>query len=546
MDTVKRDATKKASLWIFAVLVGTYCAWVLTLPLFPSLDGPLHLYYASVLGNLLSDSTHFSAYYSVRHLFPPYALYYYLLIVTAHFCGYVLAEKLMVCVIIIVTAFGFRYLATYLGPAGDLVSLFIVPLLLNWPLGMGFYNYCLSIGIALWALGMWYRAVDRHSHRLWLGFVAAVVLMVLTHPVPALFVYLLVGIDVVSQLFSRRYGSKGPETRSVPLQRSNVLYMLLSWTTMLYILLFTAKHRTVANLLEKYDRTAVFSKLVKLSTLAMFSGSGSLVLAYRASLYCLLVFAIIWASKGIAHRIRSMSVLPADLILVSSLFFLLILPIMPPVVNGANYFSQRLVILVWIGAMAAASTHVPSSYLVRLRVITFASVYGIGVLLFANSRIRPTAVQMAEIEAKPAPKRGMAGLVLSLPDAPNPKRLSYFPYYWAGTRYFRRSRAVLLNGGWLYESYLPLGSRLEQITNQFTPAIQDSPGDAYEVLLHSQTARAQVMPHVNLVVFTGAETQARLLIILRSLDETGNGRAWTCLPEQWYSVCSTASISPAK
>ena len=81
-----------------------------------------------------------------------------------------LADKLLVCLIFITTAFGFRYLARCLGPSGDLMSLFIIPLLLNWPLGMGFYNYCLAIGMALWALGFWYRAVQQRSHRLWLAY----------------------------------------------------------------------------------------------------------------------------------------------------------------------------------------------------------------------------------------------------------------------------------------------------------------------------------------------------------------------------------------
>ena len=40
----------------FLVLLAAYCVWILTLPLFPSLDGSLHLYYASVMGSLLSGS----------------------------------------------------------------------------------------------------------------------------------------------------------------------------------------------------------------------------------------------------------------------------------------------------------------------------------------------------------------------------------------------------------------------------------------------------------------------------------------------------------
>src|SRR5580698_7674711 len=154
IDVVSEPKEKESSGYLvaFLLLLAGYCVWILTLPLFPSLDGSLHLYYASVLGSLLSGSRDFASYYFIRHLLPPYALHYYFLIAVAHFFGYVVADKLLVCLIFITTACGFRYLARSLGPSGDLMSLFIIPLLLNWPLGMGFYNYCLAIGMALWAL----------------------------------------------------------------------------------------------------------------------------------------------------------------------------------------------------------------------------------------------------------------------------------------------------------------------------------------------------------------------------------------------------------
>lgn len=523
--------------WLFLLLLAFYCTWILTLPLFPSLDGSLHLYYASVLGSLLSGSGQFSSYYFVRHVLPPYALHYYFLIAAAHLFGYVIAEKVMICLIFLTTAFGFRYLATYLGPGGELTSLLMVPLLLNWPLGMGFYNYCLSTGIALWALGIWYRAVARRSHGMWLAFLAAVVLMVLTHPVPVLFVYVLIGSDVALRVYLRSDECKN--TRHFKhLFGWDICYMLLAWSTLLYIILFMGRQRVVANILQVYDRKAVFIKVVKLSTLAMFSGSRPLVILYRISLYGILILAILLASSGLWKRIQRKASTPADIILIFSLLLLLAIPILPPVMNGANYFSQRLMILVWIGSLAAASGHPRFSPRARLNLLTLVSVYGVTVLLFANMMIRPTAAEISRIEKSPIQGKGMKGLILSLSDAPDPSGLNYVPYYWAGARYFRRSRSILLNGGWLYEYYLPLGSRVKQLTNTFTPAIQDSPGDAYRLLLSSGTVRAQVMPNTDLVVFTGEENPEALLEILHKLDGK-QVRAWKCQPEIWYSVCTT-------
>ena len=490
----------------FVILLASYCVWIFTLPLFPSLDGSLHLYYASVMGSLLSGSKDFASYYFIRHTLPPYALHYYFLIAAAHFFGYVMADKLLVCLIFITTAFGFRYLARYLGPSGDVMSLFIIPLLLNWPLGMGFYNYCLAIGMALWALGFWYRAVRQRSNRLWVAFLIAVILIVLTHPVPLMFIYVLVGTDVVCR-FVQDFRAGGITASNLKgclrRYRLDLSYMLLAWVTIGYIFLFINKRRVITNVLQAYDRKAALIKLVKLSTLAMFSGSHAAVIAYRLSLYAILLLALVLAFLAATKQRVNRTYTPASAILVCSLIVIVAIPIFPPVINGANYFSQRLVVLVWIGILASASAY-PG--LTRHKRNTFAAcilLYAIAVLVLANHMIRPVAAKVSEIESAPLVKQRLTGLVLSLPDAPITTELNYVPYYWAGARYFRRSHSTLLNGGWLYESYLPLGSHVGQLSEQLTPSFQDSPGDVYQLLLHSVSARKKIIPHASLLLFTG-------------------------------------------
>jgi hypothetical protein len=65
----------------FAVGVATCCAWMLSLPVFPSEEGLVHVYHATVMSKLLSG-VHgpLSDAFRIRHLRPPYSLYYYLLI----------------------------------------------------------------------------------------------------------------------------------------------------------------------------------------------------------------------------------------------------------------------------------------------------------------------------------------------------------------------------------------------------------------------------------------------------------------------------------
>ena len=543
MVAEQADGKNSSYLVPFLVLLSAYCVWVLTLPLFPSLDGSLHLYYASVLGSLLSGSKEFVSYYFIRHILPPYALHYYFLIATAHIFGYVVADKLLVCLIFITTAFGFRYLARLLGPSGDLMSLFIIALLLNWPLGMGFYNYCLAIGMALWALGFWFRAVKQRSHGLWLAFLAAVIPVVLTHPVPLVFIYVLVGVDVGWRFFrdfQRRGAGAATFKTSLRYFRADLVYMALSWATIGYIFLFVDKHKVMTNVLETYDRKAELLKLFKLSTIAMFSGSSSVVIAYRLSLYAILLVSLFLACAAANRHWKSRAYSPATAILVCTLILTIMIPILPPVINGANYFSERLVVFVWIGALAAASGFRGFNRSTETILATSAVLYSVAVLVLANSMIRPVAAQISEIETAPIRATGLTGLTLSLPDAPITTTLDYVPYYWAGARYFRRSHSTLLNGGFLYEPYLPLGSHISQLSPQLDAAIQNSPGDAYQLLLRSATARHQIMPRANLLVFTGSAQPDELQKIVRELDGSEPKRVWACDSRGgWYSTCTS-------
>ena len=542
MVSEQADGKKSRYLALFLVLLAAYCIWVLTLPLFPSLDGSLHLYYASVLGSLLSGSKEYASYYFIRHILPPYALHYYFLIAVAHFSGYVMADKLLVCLIFVTTATGFLYLARFLGPSGDLMSLLIIPLLLNWPLGMGFYNYCLAIGMALWALGFWYRAVQNRSHRLWLAFLAVVILMMLTHPVPLVFIYVLIGVDVgwrLCQDLSERRTGDASFKASLRSLRPDLTYLLLSWATIGYIFLFVDKHKVMTNVLETYNRKAELIKLFKLSTLAMFSGSSSVVVVYRLSLYAILVLALLVGCLAARRQWGSRIYAPATAILVCTLILAIVIPVLPPVINGANYFSQRLVIFIWIGALAAACGLRGFSRSQGTILAIGVLLYSLTVLVLANSMIRPVAAQISDIETAPIHTTGRTGLTLSLPDAPVTDNLNYVPYYWAGARYFRRSRSTLLNGGFLYEPYLPLGSHIGQLSPQLDAAVQNSPGDAYQLLLRSARAREEIMPHADLLIFTGVTEPEELQKIVKQLDTSEPTRVWHCKSAEWYSDCTS-------
>jgi hypothetical protein len=80
---------------------------------------------------------------------------------------------------------------------------------------------------------------------------------------------------------------------------------------------------------------------------------------------------------------------------------------------------------------------------------------------------------------------------------------------------------------------------VEQLSPQLDAEIQNSPGDAYQLLLRSATARDQIMPRVNLLIFTGSVEPDELLTIVKGLDQSEPTRAWACDSRGWYSACTS-------
>ena len=94
-EALPADSSRAVSL-LFAALVVLVCCWVLSLPLFPTQDGPMHKYYVHAIASLLSGSHSYQA-YSIRHPFPPYAIHYAILLGLTRIFSFSLAEKILVC-----------------------------------------------------------------------------------------------------------------------------------------------------------------------------------------------------------------------------------------------------------------------------------------------------------------------------------------------------------------------------------------------------------------------------------------------------------------
>ena len=533
---------------IFIGLVVLYCTWIVSLPLFPTQDGPMHLYYTEVLARILSHSHLFTYFYGVRLPPPPYVLHYGVLLIFTRILSAAWAEKCVVCLIVIGFAYGFRYFARQIGPGGDLISLWAVPLSLNWTLGMGFHNYCLSFAISFWGMGTWLAAVGERKLRLWIWFLLLVSLMLLSHPVPLLLTLaFIVGellLRVIQDLL-RRSGTGKSGFQKLVAYRSEILVAIAAYCSLAYIALFVDWQRTGENWTAHQNSPDVFAGYVSLKALSLV-GDTEPGQIYCWSFYFVLALAFGLAVRGLWRRCRTLQLRVSDLLLVASLLLVYVIPQLPNTINGSDFFSDRLVMYVWVAALAAACGN-PVPRQMRQAVCIVACVFAAVAVSLADSYVRPVAKRIALMETSPIEHSGHRGIFIYTPIyKPLPQEISgltFNPDVWVAARYFRRAGAVMLNPPWLDLPISPLKPRRQLLINIFPKRVSTYPDQLRWFLMGSQDARNTISGLADFILFTGATLPKPSAP--DPLLQSEWPHPWSCEWNQWYSVCAGARDRPS-
>lgn len=535
----KAGPLKGLSLWLLALITGCFCVFVLSLPVFPSEDGPIHLYFATVLGHLLSHSSPlYAQYYYIHHLLPPYSLHYYLLIVLMKVVSATTAEKLFVCLIMTNLAFGFRYLATGIGQAGEVLSLLIVVLLFNWPLGMGFENFSLSLGMACWALGMWARLRDpsiTRPFRYRIRFVLLLALMTLTHPVPVIFAVGFAIFDLaLSTLASGIWHALAGGWKR---RLQDMLTLFLGASCLGYISFYTDNKRSIAEAPHHLVPLAELIHYSKLYGIAFFGGSSAGVALYHYCLYLVLLVGVVFALFAAARQLRLRA---WSMQLSWTAAFLLFAPalcILPPDMNGSHFFAERLVIFIWLAVLAAASGHSELSRNTSAAIAIAATLIAVLVLSLGEAYLRPQAQQLAKLNAAPRIHQ-QVGLLLpgNVQQYDFKQPLNFYPMMWAGTYYFRQSGSVLLNTPWMDLPIMPLGARPPLLTGTLPMLLLESYQDLRTQLLSSAQVRANTLPRADFIVFSGPADEPDPSSV-KSVVDLPVGHPWACTAASAFMLC---------
>ncbi len=520
---------------VLGLICAGYVGWVLSLPVFPMQDGPVHLYYAHVMLALFGHGSEvYGRFYRIKHLLPPYSAYYYLLIGLSRFVPLILADKLVICGYMVTFVYGFRYLARAVGPAAEQASLMATLLLLNWPLGMGFVNFCLGVSLALWTLGVWMRAVGRPGVGRQALFVGLCLGLVLAHPVPLLAVLGYCTIDLAVRFFGR--GRLGAATKV------DAICLVLALTTLGYVKLFTianVSRQMIPNhtpfLRQVLENCHMYVKGQGLVFFSQFFHDASWTKRiYRVLLTVIVPGSLLLGLWQANRDWRNGELRKGWLWLPFTLALILAQPLLPHDINASHFFADRLLIFLWIGSLLAMSSFMRIRGLARVAFALAALVGTAATLWTADPSLRLVGNEMARIERSPATHVGELGIALGDPRMVEAARLglTFDPYRWGVVNYFRYNDAVLYDTPWLDLTVIPLGAREGLATGALSPnaiedwvllrkALTESPKDQEQV---RATSRFAVVNHIDRSAMPGPDALLP---------------GWTCHEEQsWYAVCA--------
>lgn len=439
---------------MFRLLAISYVSFLLSLGAFPSEDNPVHLYYADVLKELLTGGNSYGQYFAVRHWLPPYAFIYYLFIALDGFVSPLTADRLLVCLYAILLVCGFRYLLRVLNPRSTAMAVLIFPFVFNKFVYLGFYNFVLAVALTLILCAYWLRGPMRLKRwrRFW--FLALVIVIMLTHPIPLLVAFLVMGTHLLTMVITAAVKLPGLWRQRIWLAvcecRTAMVSLLLACAASLYVLLFVsgAGNSGLSTLAEC---------LVKVRKLIMFGPISPFQAWYYALPLGLMVFAVGFRVMILVFR-RQMTWSQTQLVLLVAGALCVVLYIVAPgAFSGGAFFDQRFPIFALLFILAAlASNAAFERGRYRGAIIVAAVIVSIASLIYQIEFCRHYQVAV-DLYRMPPVKPGAKGAIV-MDDASMflPPGLAFAPYRWVAAHYFRHSKAVLLNAPFLYTGTMPL------------------------------------------------------------------------------------------
>jgi hypothetical protein len=515
------------------------------MPVFPSQDGPLHLYCVEVFRQLLGHHPGvYSQTYFIHRYVPPYSLYYYGLIALGKGMSLPMADKIIVCGYFVILLLGLRSLMRAVSGSADWAPLLFMPVLLSWPLMMGFVNYCIAVGFGCFALAAWCRNGNRRG--LWprLQFLLWLVLILLTHPVPWMFVLGFCFFDLALRLL-RFWTAKNKESARPILGafRLDLLAALAGCLGYFYLRHFRSPPPPndpiiPIPLLERTGKNAY--DYLRTRGLTLYAGTHGTALLYRLGITLVFAGALFVAIRYGLPLLRHRRGDWPSIWLLFTLLFMALLPAIPTELNGSYYFAWRLLFLLYLCVVTASSIAMERPGPLRIALLAGAVLVTLLNVRLAFRLISPQARLIATLRDAPVVSAaGKPGMAMWAAGAWRPQNLTFNPDQWSAATYFREHNLVLFNTSWIYVNIIPIKPRPDRLpTLEYHYEINvPQPGGA---LMETPAEARALLNRVGFVLAMRIDTppQQNPFADTEGSPVPGSWAAgWSCLSTPGWSLC---------
>jgi hypothetical protein len=145
----------------YAALVVLHLVPIWSAKYFPSQDGPAHINNANVLREYdHPDRTVFREYYVLNTNPEPNWAGHLILAALMYIVPMLVAEKLLLTGYVVLLALSARYAAGAVKEGAGWIAVLALPFTYNYLLHMGFYNFCYSLPMYFFVVGVWLRHGD--------------------------------------------------------------------------------------------------------------------------------------------------------------------------------------------------------------------------------------------------------------------------------------------------------------------------------------------------------------------------------------------------
>jgi hypothetical protein len=424
---------------------------------FPSQDGPAHVEIAEVLKELLRpERSVFDDYFAlVRFPEPNWLIYPPLMLLLDAFTPAV-AEKLLVSGYLVLFPLALRYAVRGVRAAGAHVAFLGLPLTLNYPLHMGFFNFSYGCAVFFLAVGYHRRSTVPLTARRTCGLALLLVLAYLIHPVPLAMALLAIAAATIEDLGVAWRRDRADRRRLATIATRPLLAALPA-----LLLLFAFLERQGVGRTPHLSLVTLGRHLLVLYSLISFGRAEIIASAALAVLLGALVLLVLWRrAQPSAGRPSTPRPRPGDTFLAATVATVALYLLAPVGISGGYYLNQRLqlfvvfMLLLWLAAQPeldrwAGAVRTGGAALAFALVAIHGGHY---------ARLEPYFTEIASAAPVLDPDRTLLRLSFSHrgrgPDGPLSLRV--FPFEHAAARLAAERRLVDLNDYQAGQGYFPV------------------------------------------------------------------------------------------